>query len=166
MNTDNLKPGDIINIRKNSLTSFLIRLFSKSYYSHSACYVGGDLIIEADEKGVHLSYIDKYDCDEIAIFRNKWATKKQLDNAASWMCQQIGSKYDFLGVFGLVLNIFGVSKGNSLDNKKRYWCSELVADGYINAEILTCEDEKTYNILPDDFTDPEYFEEIIINFKY
>ena len=150
-----MKVGDVINVKGKSPISLLIRLFTQSKYSHTACYVGDSQCIESSWGGVQLRNIDDY--KNYDIFRHKSATKEQLEISTQWMISQIGSKYDYLGLLGIAKSIILKDKDNELDDKNRYWCSELVADGYHKSFITTDMCLFTCMTSPEDFAKSKWF---------
>lgn len=150
--------GDIILVKSKNPFSRLIQIVTKSPYNHSLCYIGNEQCIESSWSGVRLTNINgvkNYD-----IYRHKTATKTELNMATDWMISQIGSKYDYLGLLGIGLAMIGKNKVNKLDDKNRYWCSELIADGYINAGINNNFNPQTWLTAPSIFTDKKYYNKI------
>jgi len=147
-----MKIGDILNVQGKGWIGEVIRWFTKSKYSHTACYIGDGKIVESDFGGVMISSVKKYD-GKFDVFRHRFATETQLADAVLWMKGQVGKGYDYLGLIGVGLAIIGRKGRNCFDDKNRYWCSELVADGYINSGIVLCVDPDTYKVSPQDLAD-------------
>lgn len=149
--------GDVILYKDNTgWIGKIISIFTRSKYVHSACYIGDDLIIESQWEGVKIKPIyGNYD-----VFRHKEASKTQLRRAVTFMQNQLNAKYDFIGVFGVAINILLGRKKNCFDDKNKYWCSELVADGYINAKISNDFNTNTILVDPSDFADKTFFKQI------
>lgn len=146
---DTLKRGDILNFYgRKDLVSRIISLFTNSNYTHTACYLGDGHIIESDWGGVGIRELPSN--NEYDAFRHKYADKKDLDMAVIWMESQIGAKYDYLGIFGIALNTFGIKGRDTFDDSTRYWCSELIADGYLNMDIDLDIEKHTWLVSPGD----------------
>jgi len=144
-----LKIGDVILVPGHNWVSRTIKKLTHSKYSHAACYIGNNQIIESAAGGVQISPLSKY--PKWIALRHKYATRKQLKNAVAWMKLQEGSGYDYFGLLGIGLGMLLHSKGNVWDSKKRYWCSELVADGYLMANINIDVNMKTWKVSPQQF---------------
>lgn len=147
-----MKKGDIINVKGTSLMSRLIMIITRSEYSHSACYAGGKKIIESDWSGVQLKFLSektKYD-----IYRHIHATEEQLEIAVNWMIERAGAKYDFMGLIWIGMNKLRIRKKKQ-DGVKKFWCSELIADGYLNAKIKLNVNFNTFKVSPQDLSNDE-----------
>lgn len=156
---DDLVVGDIILVPGHNIVSRIIKSVTHSKYSHAACYIGNNQIIESAKGGVQISSINKYP-GWIAI-RHKYATPKQLKQAVAWMKSKEGAGYDYFGLLGIGMSMLFSAKGNVWDNKKRYWCSELVADGYLMANINIDVSAKTWKVSPQQFyAMTDLFEEV------
>ena len=147
-----LKKGDVILVQGRGPISSIIRYFTGNSYTHSACYIGDWKIIESDWDGVWENTLDKYIDDVYHVYRHPTASKEQLNHAVEWMKMRQGAKYDYLGILGIALAIMGKKKINKLDNTDRYWCSELVADGFLHADIPLYVHPKTYRVSPGDLS--------------
>jgi len=148
-----MKKGDLINIRGTSPMSRLIRLLTRSAYSHSACYVGDKKIVESDWGGVQIKILP--DRTLYDIYRHIDATEEQLETAVKWMLSQVGAKYDFMGLLWIGMNRLRTRKRNRVINEKKFWCSELIADGYLNAKIKLNVNFDTFKVCPEDLSRDE-----------
>ena len=147
-----MKKGDIINVKGTSVMSRLIMLLTRSEYSHSACYVGNRKIIECDWGGVQLKILSEktiYD-----IYRHVNATEQQIETAVDWMLEQVGAKYDFMGLLWIGMNRLRLRK-KRLGMERKFWCSELIADGYFIAKIPLKVNFETFKVCPEDFASDE-----------
>ena len=95
----------------------------------------------------------KYKDYEFDTYRHKTATEDQITKALDWMGYQVGKHYDYLGILGIVLSMVHGTKTNELDQKNSYWCSELIADGFINAGIMLCVEPQTWKVSPQDLAE-------------
>ena len=150
--------GDVINVKGKGPISRIISAFTHSPYTHTACYVGEGNIVESTWGGVKVSSIDKYKNHD--IFRNYYANERQCIDATTWMLNQVGAGYDYRGLVGIALSLIKGRRRNKLDNKNKYWCSELVADGYILADIKNDFNPNTWLTTPADFAKSKCFRRI------
>lgn len=156
-----LRTGDVILFRGTTWISKTIGHITRSPYSHAACYVGDGYVIESDWKGVEFSKLDlKYDKVSYDIYRHRTANREQLEEAVTWMGKQVGKGYDYKGLAGILLALVGKKKINYLDSQSRFWCSELVLDGYHVAKIYTGFDINTYTTSPGDIAESLAFKKI------
>ncbi len=155
-----MKIGDIINTKGKGVIGRIISAFIKSPYTHTLCYIGEGQCVESYWGGVQLKHFRDVTKREFDIFRHKTATETQLLSATRWMLTQIGHGYDYKGLIGIGLAIIGKKKINKLDEKDRYWCSELVADGYNKVGIKCDFNPNTWLTSPADFVRNKYFRRI------
>jgi len=155
-----LRKADLILVKKRpGFVSRLIRTLTKSEYSHVALYVGNNQIIESDiPNGVIKSPITKY--DHYDIYRHSSITPEKQKDICDWADTRTGYKYDYMGIFGIFLGILKHRKVNPFDEKGRYWCSELVADAYINSGIFMCVDSQTWTVSPGDLAKCDGFKKM------
>lgn len=128
-----LKKGDLLLTKGDSRLGFLIKWFTKSKYSHVAIHIENGTCIESHWGGVQLKHISQLDPHD--VYRHSKHTKAQMNMAIEWMISQLDKGYDFFGVIGIGLALLGIRRGNPFDDKNRYWCSELIADGFHKADI-------------------------------
>lgn len=143
--------GDVMLMRGKGILSWLIRYFSKGNYSHCACYIGHGLCVESSFWGVQVNQTTKH--EEYDVYYRPDATPEQLQDAVGWMLNRVGAGYDFMGFFGIFRSIVLRKKSNPWDDKSRYWCSELLADGYINAGINIEVEHDTWKVSPQGLAD-------------
>lgn len=149
MDETKLKIGDILQFSRLGAMSILIRVMTRSKYSHSACYMGDGLIVESFFGGVRLQPTHILENESFDVYRHKNAKRKDLEKATRWMWLQCGKGYDLLGILGILLVLLGKKEENNFDSKRKYWCSELVADGYLYAGIPLDVEKRTSTISPD-----------------
>jgi uncharacterized protein YycO len=63
----------------------------------------------------------------VDIFAVRGETPEIRDAAREFLVKQVGRKYDYLGVLGFVF------RAPSLHRRKKWFCSELVAEAYAYA---------------------------------
>jgi uncharacterized protein YycO len=156
-----LKTGDVLLFKGTSWISKTIGHITRSPYSHAACYVGDGYIIESDWRGVEFSKLTlKYNHTSYDIYRHRSADSQALNEAVTWMGKQVGKGYDYKGLVGILLAMVGKKKINYTDVQERFWCSELVLDGYHHAGIYTGFDINTYTVSPGDIAESLAFQRI------
>lgn len=113
-----------------SAVSRLIRLQTRSIYSHAAVELDSGMVIEAWHNGVDLAthYCENHTQGTLVDVFNVAATAKQIEQAACFFFQQLGKKYDFRGVARFLSR-----RDEPADD--RWFCSELVAAGFQQAGI-------------------------------
>lgn len=129
-----LKTGDILNCTGNKLLSKLIRLFTKSEFSHTAIFIeiwGEPFIIDAQKDGTQLRPFNKW-ADK---YNYKYEVRRapyelNVTNFSKRMTSKLGTKYDVKSlVIGQPIEIF---TGKWVTDKKeeytkKMYCSEFVA---------------------------------------
>lgn len=158
-----LRTGDLIFFKSyGSIIEKLIQFFTRSEYVHVACFTGNNTIVEAMREGVREREFKESWLNEMNIVqRHKYATPVQLNRAINFMLSQVGKKYDFLGLVGIAYALVFKKKNNILDSKNRYWCSELVADGYHYSGLAVGCSKKTYKVSPADLIKSGLFQEVL-----
>lgn len=131
--------GQVLLFRGRGLISALIRWQTRGEYSHAAIRVGENEIIEAWTTGVRLKRIT--DWKGIDVFQ-PFVPYRAKVLAVSYAAQQIGKKYDFLGV----LRFISRRKRN---NPNRLFCSELVFGAFAHAGWELLARSKAWEISPD-----------------
>ncbi len=131
-----LKQGDIILTRSDEKPSKMIRILTKSEYSHAILYVGEGSYIHSDLAGVHFGntqrlIIDNLDFVKVVRINNQSAINKAIEYARL----QIGTLYSRLSAANA-----GAKISSKLDTKRQF-CSRLIAKSYeyagINEKTLT-----------------------------
>jgi len=146
MKTQSLLAGDILLFKGNSLLSKLIKMSTKSEYSHVAIVLDpkNNVGIEAILKGVRAFDLRKLDINDVDIFRIKeeLLLKVCFDKTTSFLVDKLGSKYDKLGVIWLgCLKLFSFCIGgvlkphNKFQKSKDYFCSELTYLAFAEGDI-------------------------------
>lgn len=157
MEISDLCIGDILLIKGHKKISKLISKYTDSSYSHVCCYVGNKKIIEASIGGVQVNHINKYVNYTIIRYNNPNRSTYKLNKAVKWMKSQQGKGYDYLGLVGILFSTILKKDRNILDGKNRYWCSELIADGYIQANMDLDVCKSTYKVSPADLYNNKNF---------
>jgi uncharacterized protein YycO len=132
-----LAPGDIVLVHGRHLLSRVIRVITQSHWNHAVLYLGEGNFIESRKGGVQITTIDSFVGQDIAVYRHKTATDKQLDQVCVNALSKQGSGYDVKGLFGIAWLFLTLQRGSvrDLDSKNKYLCSELVASAYLSAGL-------------------------------
>ena len=129
-----LKTGDILNCSGKNLLSKIIKLFTKSRFSHTAIFIeiwGEQFIMDAQKDGIQLrpfkEWVKKYNYD-YEIRRAPYELNQV--NFSKRMTSRLGTPYDVKSlVIGQPIEIF-TSKwvtDKHEDYTKKMYCSEFVA---------------------------------------
>jgi cell wall-associated NlpC family hydrolase len=129
-NMDNLyrviRKGDVILVEGNSDISRMIKLFTQSSWSHSALYVGDELVINGDVRGgpiikqfgndthhmiveaftgtgVTAAPISKYQDYNIRVCRPYGISPQDIDSVVSELLSNLGKQYDHRNIIDLGL---------------------------------------------------------------
>jgi len=183
---EKLQPGDILLVSNKwkswrDLSCYAIRFgnffkkgFKLRHWTHAAMYLGDKTVKEAFQSGItrnniQSSYLERDDF-KLKIVRLKNRTTEELKQAA-YFCAKIedGTPYDEKALIYFVLAsmippafsfiLEDYISGDLLNATNSYFCSELVAQGFLNAKIYTFENEP-YRIMPVDFDNDILFETI------
>lgn len=129
-----LKTGDILNCTGNKLLSKIIKLFTKSKFSHTAMFVevwGEKFIMDAQKDGIQLrpfkNWTEKYNY-KYEVRRSPFnINEKEFSKRAM---SKLGTQYDVKSlVVGQPIEIFTGRWviDNERDFTKKMYCSEFVA---------------------------------------
>lgn len=108
---------------KSGLISAIVRWYTKSEYSHVEMIIGDKWIASGNPAGTGVSIKelrplddDNWDYYNIEVDGRK--TKKVM----KFLESQVGTSYDWAGI------IFGATLDYNIDDKSKWYCSELVAE--------------------------------------
>lgn len=170
LNPDKMKIGYIILV---AICKFAIEKLQRkagfdesSKWTHVAGSLGGYDIVKAAvprSRVINLQreYVNKgY---EIKVMKRKSQEQHKRYKVALWWATMNNLPYDTLQFFWFPLSIicakFGVVLHNLFSSRKRFLCSELIATGfYKEGDYLF--GKRPENVLPADFDNPEFFEEV------
>ena len=138
MDTQKLKPLDILLYKGKGFNSWLIRVGTGSIYSHVAVVVDPaiNLGIESNvghQEGVRALDLRKLDDSEVDVFRVKPGQSVNTTRTVSFLVDCLGGGFDWIGVIWLgILKIIGLLTFGGLafayhafQKRKDYFCSEL-----------------------------------------
>ena len=155
MKSSELTAADIILTSSPSLVSTAISMGTISAYSHAMIYVGNGHIVEAvGEEGIRRQGLSHaiYGCDRVTVFRHANASAEHRQRIVAFAERCLEGEYASLGVvtgsgafaaatMGLgTLTISSLRAGYNkilehTGRKRSYFCSELVADAFLNAGL-------------------------------
>lgn len=147
--------GEPLRVWSSFLTSLAIRAFTFGRYGGRYSHIGirkGNLIYEATERGVQENLAEAYNMPCRVV--DAWHIQvREVDEShiLTWLCEQLGSPYDFGQLVKIALDILG--KGGVwsdwLGSEHRYICSELVALAYMQVGVDISCDEPLWLVTPD-----------------
>ncbi len=170
MSPDTLKIGDVILVagRNPAVERVQAKAGSKasSKWTHVLGCLGGYTAIEASIPRSRIVDLKKQYLDrgyQIKVLRRRSEIQFKRYKVALWWATMNNLPYDTLQFFWFPLSILCARIGMFLhiifSSKKRYLCSELIANGFYK------EGDHLFNkpaelVLPADFDNPELFEEV------
>jgi len=124
-----------------NVTSRIIRWFTKSRASHAWLLYHDwdwemDLVMEATEGGFKLTSFERFKGENeiVRIFEPKYP----VDPGVKKLAAKLGEGYDYLGLFGMVINVVGRwlkrKWKNPWASADKVFCSEAVAEALKLAE--------------------------------
>lgn len=121
-----LKKGDIILTSENSTTSKLVKISTRSDYSHAILYVGSGSYIHADANGVHSGNLQRllFDSEENVTLLRVTCSLDALSQACMFARSKIGTKYSIKSAINSKLKVI------KNPNENRQFCSRLVAQAF------------------------------------
>ena len=164
---DLLQPADIIVSTTSANVSRVIRVGTFSKVSHACLYVGSLEVIEAIGEGVVNRTIEEsVGADTLAIvLRHKNMSAAAAAIIVRYAGRQVGKKYDLAGAASaapgvtkgficvvspaLCVGLAGGEAANALDQDAKFFCSELVARAYEQANMRLI-NRPAYQTNPDD----------------
>ena len=150
------KIGDYGIVKTSGTAGKLIRLGTLSHWNHAIIYIGDGFIVEANLPGVMITHADKY--DNIVWNRHEEVTDEQRDIIVKHAKEQVDKPYSLKTICIIGFRILGLKAlakllvTKNLAAKDGYICSELVAESYKTAGIIT-NDKPEYLITPADLVD-------------
>lgn len=167
LNKHKLKAGDIILIHSNGFLNKLVQIITKSYWGHSAIYIGNDKYMEIDETGVHIQDLRRLSGLEVSVYRHRVINS----GIARIIVEDIkiqtkGKGYDFLAILQLlVLMVFKRRKSNNqqVGTKNRFICTEIISNSYKRMGLKIADGLDYDEIIPNDFSISKNFYKIEIN---
>ena len=147
--------GDYGVVKTKGFFGKLIRIGTQSRWNHCFIYIGNDLIVEANPKGVEVSRVNKY--PEIAWNQHEvlsYTERETISSHARWL---VGEPYSFFTIAGMVLRILGFKFLSNrllaaIAKRDGYICSELVAECYRTGGLVVV-NEKDYLVNPGDLAE-------------
>jgi len=155
METSSLQKADILLSTGEATESTAIRLLSASRFSHAALYSGDGKIIEAVGEGVVDPSLATAISDDtlVAVYRRRGMSSALSNAVIRYAQRQLGKSYDYTGALGAgatsvpgaaAVAVMPIGTGpialasdiaNRLFPESSFFCSELVAMAYKNANV-------------------------------
>lgn len=164
-----MKKGDIILIRNYTWFGKRIRQVTKGEYNHIGMFVSDNKIVEATmAKGVVISNLSKFEIlrkkgkVDFTIYQIKNITEEQRQGMTEFLLDKIGQRYDFFQLIALLFFFsFRINrKYETIDVKKRFICSELLAEAGDKVGIQFKQGVDKDNITPCDIEQSDIIERI------
>lgn len=144
-----IRPGDVLLVEGGQVFSTAIKYLTQSNWSHSALYIGDEILIEADIKeGVRKIPLKEYENHHTRICRPVGLDNVDLNNIFSFLDQRVGHQYDLKNVIDLARYLIplppipGRWKRDVLEfgsgDPTKVICSSLISEAFqnINYPIL------------------------------
>ena len=140
-----IKPLFILGFSQKSLPSRLIQWWTRSKFNHVALVYNPYkcLIIESRfGEGVSINPIDKHvkPNDEIYIYYI-FLPKNKYNQIMNFLVQRIGAKYDWTGILGFIFKM-------DIEDRYKFFCSELIYDAFLAANIHLLNADSGFKIDP------------------
>lgn len=136
----NIKDGDILLYKGTALPSRIIRMVTKSEYSHAgiaAKWNNRHMVMEVTHKGVIATTLARnirhYKGDVEWFSSKKDISKAKRDTMIKFAQEQLGNEYDFLQLLRIGIKLLFKKVINVKD--ERLICSEFVAEMYSQVGI-------------------------------
>lgn len=144
--------GDVLLVKGKGLVSFLVKLFTRSKYSHVALAVSNNRVIEIDWK--YRLQIRSIEHEEYDVYRlNRGLTNEETFIILSYVYSLIGSKYDFSKIFSLVFEILFSRRGKRIfDNPNKFICSDIIDSAYQKIGVDLVPHYADQDTTPDDLS--------------
>ena len=129
------RPGDYGVVRSHGIFARLIQIGTLSRWNHNVIYIGDNVIVEANPKGVEIK-VCHYDYTELAWNKHERLTHKQRERIVEHALSTVGSDYNFWTIALLAFRILGlkiltnIPLWEKLATTKGFICSELVSECY------------------------------------
>lgn len=149
-----LRMGDIILTRnKKGPISWLIRLFTISFFSHAALYVGGNSYMEAIGCGVHAQNILRLTFrrkTDVVVFRYAGLQRDDLKRIVEFVRYRHGMAYGIIDAIKAgVYAIFGGKIALKMHANQTF-CSQLVASAYSEIGVKNINGRSNLFVRPKD----------------
>jgi uncharacterized protein YycO len=127
-----MRPGDILLVRTATIWGWLIRLFTRSEWSHAAIYIGNGMVASIDAfQGVHIEPVPS---ERFIVLRYPLLTEKQAAGIVRWCYEQLGDRYDWGEIAEVFLRlVWGVQA--VVDVKRRYICTVFTLEAFRAVDI-------------------------------
>ncbi len=150
-----VRVGDVILVEGNRRFSRLVMKVTNSVWSHSAMYVGRGMIVEADENGVALNPLARYEHFNIRLCRPVGISGRRLHRVAESVKSNVGKSYD-------TTNLIKLLQAYLFDNKEhdRYLghpgrqqeiCSGIIASVFEKEGFQVRDGYDPSQVVPRDF---------------
>lgn len=147
-----IKTGDVLLVKGNGVISKLIKLVTRSKYSHVSLAISDTYVIEIDWK--YRLQIRPIEYKSFDVYRlNRDLTNEDLFKMLDYAYSLIGTKYDFSKIVSLFFEMIFGKRGKMLfNNPSKYICSDIVDLAYQQIGIDLVEKYGEQDVTPDDIS--------------
>ena len=120
--------------KPKSILDRLVCFFSRGKYSHAALVFEDDMVIESRPfKGVIKSknLIKASESKSVIDLYSIRVSKKKYEVIREFMLNKVGSKYDYMSVFGFVL----FSNKQNRHSRNKWFCGEIIISAFNKVHI-------------------------------
>lgn len=130
---------------KSGLISAIVRWYTKSEYSHIEMIIGDKWIASGNPagEGVTIKELRPLDYDGWDYY-NIEVDGRKTKKIMKFLESQVGTDYDWAGTF------FGGTLDYNIDDKSKWYCSELVAEVLKMYGVKEYQNIQTAKVTPDD----------------
>lgn len=134
-----LQAGDVVFFEPADFMGQIIRVFTLSKYSHAGIMVDSENMMEAQTSGVRIVPISEalnrtQSKDAYTLTANARENFKP-EALKAFVADVNGRPYDFYQAF--ISGLHGIDRNiKTRESEKKFFCSELVADGLYHAGVL------------------------------
>jgi hypothetical protein len=160
-----LHEGDVILTRnKKGPISWLIRLFTISYFSHAALYVGGNSYMEAIGCGVRAQNILRLTFrrkTDVVVLRYAGLQRDDLERIVGFVRYRHGMAYGVVDAIKAGLYAFSGKKLPLKMHANQTFCSQLVASAYSEVGVKKINGRSDLFVRPKDVYKEDNFKRVV-----
>lgn len=155
-----LQVGDIIAYKGTGVLSKIVRFFTRSKYSHISMAISSTHLIEANwyKKSNVIEF--KYNPNEMEIFRVENLTVEHQITILQRSYEYINKYYDYIQIFGHLLESLGIVVKNPLNSDNKIICSELIDRAYLDINIDLVDSREEGNVTPNDIVNSKLLKRV------
>jgi hypothetical protein len=156
LDVDKLRPGDIIFSTERAASSFLIRIRTRSKYSHASIYLGDGLYAEAVDVGVRTRAATTMVKEQMKVIRLKGGA--ETEQAAEAAAERIN--YYLHAPYALPSAILSVISSVPSADSRALFCSQLIAQSYFDIGIAVAKELPPTKVTPAILSNSGLFDDV------